>query len=365
MSTLSFVVPASPFLRLQSAGLTGIARSVILADLAGADRIVIVADRPVEPDWTRSFADRERPLPRIELTDARPSAVAGERQVLLPADMLLTPEGIARLRDGTGEQLYEGRHFYHGQEPRALTRAILADTVKPTDGWVCRRFNRPISSRISAALLRLRIGPMPVTWLTLVMAIVMVAVLVKGGWLAFAIGGLLYQAVSVIDGVDGEIARASYRFSARGAALDTACDMLGNFGFAIGLMTGLIRSEGPEHTEFAIAILVMLLAGIGVMLALLRLGPRKGSFDVLRAALTERLAPHARLQRLVLGAERLFKRDAYVLVACVACVIGLAPLLPPVIVGGLAIWLAAIVWCAPLIARDHDGRLLPPHLRVP
>lgn len=365
MSTLSFVIEATAFLRQRVAGLSGLARTLILADLAGADRIVIVADAPVERDWQTSFADRGRPLPRIEIVRQHDDGASGSREVRVPGDVLLTPEGIAWLRDEGARSLVAGRHFYVGRDPATLTRAILADTVKPSDGWVCRRLNRPISNRISMVLLRFGVGPMPVTWFTLGLSALMVAILVQGGWTAFALGGLLYQAVSVIDGVDGEIARASFRFSARGAMLDTACDMIANFGFAIGLMTGLIRSEGPEHISFAVAIVMLLASGIVLMLSLLRLGPRKGSFDVLRAALTERLHRHQRLQKLVLSAERLFKRDVYVLVGCLACLAGLAPVLPPVIVGGLAVWIAAICWCAPLIATDRTGRLLPPHLRMP
>ena len=113
-----------------------------------------------------------------------------------------------------------------------------------------------------------------------------------------------------------------------------------------------------------LAIAVLLLTCIGLMLVLLRMGPKRGSFDVLRAALTVRLAGTPRLRDVVLAAERLFKRDVYVLFGCVVCVAGLAPLLPPLIVGGLSIWLAAITWCAPLIATDRSGMLLPPHLRA-
>lgn len=363
MSTVSFVIRASALLRQRQAGLSGVARCVILADLAGADRIVIVGNDPPR-DWALSFATRERPLPQVELAAAAPSPRAGERLVAVPGDVLVTPAGMALLRDDPDARLVPGLHHYEGSGAAALTRAILASTVKPTDGWVCRHINRPISSRISAVLLRFGVGPMPVTWFTLALAAVMAAVLVQGGWAALALGGALYQAVSVIDGVDGEIARASYRFSARGALLDTACDMIANFGFALGLMTGLIRSEGPEHGVYAMAIAALLLTGITLMLVLLRMGPRRGSFDVLRAALALRLAGAPRLRDVVLAAERLFKRDVYVLVGCIACLAGLAPLLPPLIVSGLAIWLLAIAWCAPLIAADRAGALLPPHLRA-
>jgi len=53
------------------------------------------------------------------------------------------------------------------------------------------------------------------------------------------IGALLFQAASMFDGVDGEIARATYRTSRSGAALDSAIDAATNFA----AMLGIIREE--------------------------------------------------------------------------------------------------------------------------
>jgi CDP-L-myo-inositol myo-inositolphosphotransferase len=350
------------FLRGTYGGLTGIARYVILADLAGADRIWIAGDPPDRRDWEQSFRDRRRPLPEIIVLrdgDRLPPPALHERRMILPADALLTPAGVTALAAGRPA----GDARYHGDDARSLTMAILRSTIKPTDGWVCRNINRPVSMRISARLLPTGIGPTPVTWFTLLLAAMMVWVLVHGSVWHIVLGGLLYQIVSTVDGVDGEIARSTYRFSARGALLDTICDMLANFGFAIGLMVGLIETYGASYVGYATAITGLLALGVGAMALLLRLGPRKGSFDVLRAALARRLEHWPRLRDAVLTVERLFKRDAYVLFGCVTCLAGLAWTLPPIIIGGLAIWNLAIAWCAPLIIADKDGELLPAHLR--
>lgn len=365
MSTVSAVIPASVFLSASYGGLSGVARSVILADLAGAATIWIVGRDAPLPGWETSYAARQRPVPDIRhVTDAAavPAPATGERRITFPEDRLLTPEGVRALRDGDGAN---GAACYAGDTPGRMTDAILRSTIKPTDGWVCRRINRPLSMAVSRVLLPAGIGPTPVTWFTLALAGVMVAILVQGSPLTLALGGLLYQAVSVIDGVDGEIARSTYRFSARGALLDTVCDMLANAGFAVGLMIGLIRLYGDEYVWFAEVIVGLLGCAIGTMLVLLRLGPRKGSFDVLRNALSRRLAPWPGLRETILLAERLFKRDAYALFGAVMCMAGLAWTLPPIIVGGLMAWLLAIAWCAPLIAADKQGDLLPLHLRTP
>jgi phosphatidylglycerophosphate synthase len=268
--------------------------------------------------------------------------------------MLVAPEHALAAQD---------RHAIPAMPPRSATMALLRATMKPTEGPVGRWINRPISFRLSALAMRWRIGPDPVTWFTLALAVVMSVVLAHGGTIWLAIGGVLYQAVSVIDCVDGDIARVTWRMSRRGALLDTACDMVANLGFVVGLMTGVIRTYGAHYAGLALASVALLLIGIALMTALLRLGPRRGSFDVLRAALAIRLDRKPRLQTVTLTLERLFKRDVYVLVACVACLAGLAWTLPYLLLGGLLIWLLAIAWCAPLIAGDRAGNLLPPHMR--
>lgn len=367
MSTVSAVIPASAFLRRRTGGLTGVARCVILADLAGADEIMVIGEGPVERDWQTSFATRGRALPRVVVVpgiDAVPPPHAGDRRMTFPADELPTAAGVARLRDAPGMPLEPGVHRYVGETPAALTHAILTATLKPTEGWVGRNINRPISFRMAAIAMRLGIGPTPVTWFTLALAMVMTMVLAHGGAGWLALGGVLYQAVSVIDCVDGDIARSTFRFSKFGALLDTSCDMVANFGFVIGLLTGLVRTYGPAAGVQAGAIVALLAFGILLMSVLLRMGPRRGSFDVLRAALERRLDGRPRLQAVTLTLERMFKRDFYVLLACVVCLSGLAWTLPPVILGGLAIWIGAIIWCAPLIVADKGGELLPAHLRA-
>ena len=193
---------------------------------------------------------------------------------------------------------------------------------------------------------------------------VMVAVLSHGGYWWLAAGGVLYQAVSVIDCVDGDIARVTFRTSRQGSALDTAFDMLANLGFVAGLTLGLVRTYGMSQLYIAGGLVIEAAICMMLMTLLVRLGPRRGSFDVLRSALAVKLADRPRLQRAVLTAEKLFKRDFYALFAGSLCFCGLAWLVPQLGIAGVFIWLLAIVWCAPEIVADKEGALLPAHLKT-
>lgn len=364
MPGFTAVVPASPFLRQRMAGLSGVARDVIVADLAGASRIWIIGEAPPR-DWEASFRVRGRPLPEITVVAGEgdlPPVGANENRVTLPADALPSPDGVRALRDGVPLSPGDQRIIAAGS-PEAVTWAILLASLKPGEGWVGRHINRPISFRMSAFLMRWDVSPNWVTWFTLALAVAMAVILGVGGVAALALGGLLYQAVSVIDCVDGDIARVTYRTSRSGAALDTACDMVANLGFVVGMTTGVVRTYGAHHLDTALVLIGVMLSSIALMTLLVRIGPQRGSFDVLRNALERRLAGRVRLQAFVLAAERMFKRDFYVMVLCLLCLTGLAWTIPGLMLAAATIWLLAILWCSPLIAGDKAGELLPAHLK--
>jgi 1L-myo-inositol 1-phosphate cytidylyltransferase / CDP-L-myo-inositol myo-inositolphosphotransferase len=106
---------------------------------------------------------------------------------------------------------------------RALVRQAAA---KPEDGPVARLLNRRLSSRISLVLLRAGVSPGAATVGAFLFALAAAVVLALGAVSTAALvsGGILVQLVSILDGVDGEIARASLRSSPFGGFLDTVLD---------------------------------------------------------------------------------------------------------------------------------------------
>ena len=123
--------------------------------------------------------------------------------------------------------------------PRLTTRDTLRATAKASDGPVSRWLNRPVSRLISALLLRLPgIRPIHATLGTVILAAAMFAALLIGGEAGLIAGGLLFHAASVFDGVDGEIARATFRTSRAGAVLDRVVDVATNFLFILGVTVG-------------------------------------------------------------------------------------------------------------------------------
>lgn len=149
---------------------------------------------------------------------------------------------------------------------RQVARAILRATAKPGDGIVSRHLNRPVSQACSALLLRLAwVRPGHATVLTAVIAAAMIACLLTGTLAGLVAGAVLFQLASIADGIDGEIARATFRTSASGAAWDSGVDAATNLGFLAGVIANLWMRGESAPALIGLAGLGTLALGMGLL----------------------------------------------------------------------------------------------------
>jgi CDP-L-myo-inositol myo-inositolphosphotransferase len=129
---------------------------------------------------------------------------------------------------------------------RVLVRRAAA---KPSDGVVSRRLNRPLSRSLSLLLVRTRISPNAISALTFLLTLGAAGLLALGRMNALVLvaAGVFVQLCSILDGVDGEIARASLRASPRGGFLDSVLDRLGD----AALLIGLAVAAGPDTATWS------------------------------------------------------------------------------------------------------------------
>lgn len=190
----------------------------------------------------------------------RPSAhCLGEFERLLPTvswhavDALNTSPSVAIRGANLQSSVEEAVPFpvEVGPLPRAAEiallrrsgRRIVAATAKAEDGVVSRLINRPISQAITRSLLPWpNIRPWHATLAAAAIGIAMFFALVTGGAFGLLLGAALYQCASIVDGVDGEIARATSRSSELGAKLDVANDIATNLAFLTGTSFNLYMS---------------------------------------------------------------------------------------------------------------------------
>lgn len=185
----------------------------------------------------------------------------------IPASVVITPAFLPYLQNGAKPGrlhaalpgLPEGA-VYDVSTPgarRATTRALLLSTAKPTDGWVARRLNRPISRPLSRLLLAMRLTPAHASALSLLTGLGAALFALHPSWGALVAAALLFQMASVVDGVDGEMARLTLTASPRGASIDTAVDVGTYLACCIAFAIGWGR-QGIETWELRLAGLVTL-----------------------------------------------------------------------------------------------------------
>lgn len=149
----------------------------------------------------------------------------------------------------------------------AAERWFLQSMTKPQDGLVSRYLNRPISRQVTRLLLRTRMSPTAWTVAITPIAAIGCFFLARGDRAGFMVGTLLYQAYSVLDGCDGEIARAKYLESAMGAGLDKWCDVLAGIAFVFSLGFGLTRADSASHSMIEAVVVAGLIAANELALA--------------------------------------------------------------------------------------------------
>ncbi|MDK3159673.1 CDP-alcohol phosphatidyltransferase family protein [Kamptonema cortianum] len=149
---------------------------------------------------------------------------------------------------------------------RDAAEVILRNTGKPTDGLISRYCNRPLSRAASKALLRLAwFRPGHASLLTLLAAMAMFASLLTGTQGGLLVGAVFFQVASVVDGIDGEIARATFRSSKLGASLDSVIDAFTNVAFLTGVAY-YYHANGPEYAAgLAIWSSVIMASGLVIL----------------------------------------------------------------------------------------------------
>jgi phosphatidylglycerophosphate synthase len=154
-------------------------------------------------------------------------------------------------------------------EARVAERRLLESLRKPTDGVFSRYLNRRISLFLTRLLMNTGVHPNQVSLFTLALGVVAGVVCACGGWLAALVGVLCLEIHSIVDGVDGELARLKHLRSKLGACLDTASDDLAINSLMIGLTVNLWRGGATWALAVGVIAVLASLTGRGVVYWLL------------------------------------------------------------------------------------------------
>jgi len=302
-----------------------------VAGVAAAARVVHdLAESGAGEIWL-TIGDGAVPLAPATLADIERLRAASEVRVVAPAD---APADIVPT-----------------PAPSLHAMDILRATTKPGDGLVSRWFNRPISQRISWLVLLIPgARPIHATIASAAFAVVMFFGMLGGGKAGLMLGGILFQAASVLDGVDGEMARATFRATDFGKTLDSALDMATNVLFVLALTIHLGR-HGPHHVAWlGYWSLGLMTTGAVLIGWRTRAGGAPLSFDLLK-----RSGPVRNLFDLVFWTvQTLSSRDCFAFLFMVLIILGLAHVALGIFASVGTVWIVYVVGSL-LLPRPRAG----------
>jgi len=117
--------------------------------------------------------------------------------------------------------------FYEINDRKTLKTAEkhISEYIRhQSGGIVAQTINKRLSIPLSRLLSRVGVHPNVITLINFALGLFGVYLLLDTSHAANITAGLIIQAVSIIDGCDGEVARMKTRFSKLGGILDTVCD---------------------------------------------------------------------------------------------------------------------------------------------
>jgi len=100
------------------------------------------------------------------------------------------------------------------------------------DGYISKHLNRKASEPIAGLLAKTRITPNQMTWVAFGIALLSFLSFIFGQHI---VGGLLAQLSSIVDGVDGSLARLKGMTSTFGGFLDSVLDRYADILIVLGL----------------------------------------------------------------------------------------------------------------------------------
>ncbi len=134
---------------------------------------------------------------------------------------------------------------------KEVKKKLIKSLTKPTDGWVSKNLNRPISTSFSRVLAHTPITPNQFTIITGFIGLLTGVFLALGGYWNYLIGGALFHFTSVLDGVDGELARLKFKSSPFGQWLDTLVDNLSYLAALAGIIIGVYRNGASPFVLYS------------------------------------------------------------------------------------------------------------------
>ncbi len=209
---------------------------------------------------------------------------------------------------------------HSSSDVQLIEKSLIRNLTKPNDGWVSRNLNRPISTLFSRLLASTHITPNQVTLALVIPSLLTGYVFAQGGYWGFLIGGALFHLTSILDGVDGELARLKFKSSLYGKWLDFMCDNLAYLAALVGFLVGLFRDGiSPFEKTASLTALALTLCMMGSIILYYKKFNKDGKLLTVEYGFRE---GKSWLDKMMQTAELLGKREWFALIFLALAIIG-------------------------------------------
>lgn len=128
---------------------------------------------------------------------------------------------------------------------------------KANDGPVSRWLNRPVSIRLTKILVNFNITPNQISLFSFMLSMIAAGLFALGNYWYLALGGIIAQFASIIDGSDGEVARLKYLSSDYGGWFDAVLDRYADAFLLFGL-TWYVYSQDLSSLALGVGFLAII-----------------------------------------------------------------------------------------------------------
>jgi CDP-L-myo-inositol myo-inositolphosphotransferase len=175
----------------------------------------------------------------------RESSVVAEHSLSTAIDHLASANLVEAV-DITGDFWFDVDTEAGRREAERLLRRSLGKVAD--DGYIAANLNRPLSTRLTARLAGTAIRPNHVTIAAFLLALAAAGLFATGAYGLAVLGALLLQGSSILDGVDGELARLKHLSTPGGAWLDTVMDRYADVAVAVAVTVAAAQATDGSDT---------------------------------------------------------------------------------------------------------------------
>ena len=225
---------------------------------------------------------------------------------------------------------------------------LFRSLTKPADGPVSRHLNRRFSKTLTRMVMNLPVVPNHMTAVGLLVglaAAVATALTTPQTLWMLAVGGLLFQLSSAIDGCDGEIARLKFKHSDWGEWFDTISDDVVNLSWFLAAGYALFNVTGSSlwlQLGAATFVLGWVLA-LSIYRHLMMSG--KGTHLAIEWAGGEQLSENPSLwQKIAARLEPIAHRDVYALIIMFVALAGVTAIKVAVVLSVVQVVAVSAQW---------------------